>query len=94
MGNQGDIDGVNKCSNECGHPLDATIQLDSSPFAPVNPFAITDSTTQICRTREQLLKCIQSCTNDEQEELRKNISLSEYICKDKLEGKLKILFLF
>ncbi|VDN85521.1 unnamed protein product, partial [Brugia pahangi] len=57
MGNQGDIDSVNKCSNECGHPLDATIQLDSSPFAPVNPFAITDSTTQICRTIECTIKC-------------------------------------
>uniref|UniRef100_A0A7I4NNF9 Bm8924 n=1 Tax=Brugia malayi TaxID=6279 RepID=A0A7I4NNF9_BRUMA len=57
MGNQGDIDSVNNCSNKCGHPLDATIQLDSSPFAPVNPFAITDSTTQICRTIECTIKC-------------------------------------
>uniref|UniRef100_A0AAF5Q145 Chondroitin proteoglycan 4 domain-containing protein n=1 Tax=Wuchereria bancrofti TaxID=6293 RepID=A0AAF5Q145_WUCBA len=57
MGNQGDIDSVNKCSNECGHPSDATIQLDSSSFAPVNPFAFTDGIAQICRTIKCTIKC-------------------------------------
>uniref|UniRef100_A0A0R3RTU1 CPG4 domain-containing protein n=1 Tax=Elaeophora elaphi TaxID=1147741 RepID=A0A0R3RTU1_9BILA len=46
MESQEDIDGVNKCSTECGHPSDATIQLDSSPAASVNPFAFIDSITQ------------------------------------------------
>uniref|UniRef100_A0A1I7VZR4 CPG4 domain-containing protein n=1 Tax=Loa loa TaxID=7209 RepID=A0A1I7VZR4_LOALO len=57
MENQEDIDSVSKCSNECGHPSDATIQLDSSPAAPVNPFAFIDSITQVCRTIECTIKC-------------------------------------
>lgn len=49
MESKEDTDNVNKCSTECEHPSDATIQLDSSPAAPVNPFAFIDSITQVCR---------------------------------------------
>lgn len=46
-----------------------------------------------CSTREELLKCAQSCTNEEQNELAKKTSLSAYICMDKLEGKFKDNFI-
>ncbi|VDO81870.1 unnamed protein product [Onchocerca flexuosa] len=49
MERQDATDSINKCSTECGHPSDATIQLDSSAAALVNPFAFNDNTTQICR---------------------------------------------
>uniref|UniRef100_A0A8R1XN41 Chondroitin proteoglycan 4 domain-containing protein n=2 Tax=Onchocerca TaxID=6281 RepID=A0A8R1XN41_ONCVO len=52
-----DADSINKCSTECGHPSDATVQLDSSPASPVNPFVFNDNTTQICRTTECVMKC-------------------------------------
>ncbi|KAL3997747.1 Chondroitin proteoglycan 4 family protein [Acanthocheilonema viteae] len=57
MGSKEDIDSVNKCSTECGHPSNATIQLDSSPIAPVNPFTPIDSVTQVCSTIECVMKC-------------------------------------
>ncbi|CAG9539237.1 unnamed protein product [Cercopithifilaria johnstoni] len=57
MENQEDIDGINKCSTECGHPSDATVQLDSSPAAPVNPFISISSIAQVCRTIECVMKC-------------------------------------
>lgn len=40
-----------------------------------------------CSTREELLKCAQTCANEEVEKLAKMISLSAYICEDKIEGK-------
>uniref|UniRef100_A0A915PIH3 Chondroitin proteoglycan 4 domain-containing protein n=1 Tax=Setaria digitata TaxID=48799 RepID=A0A915PIH3_9BILA len=50
-------DDINGCANECGHPSDATVQLDSSPAAPVNPFSFIDSITPVCRTIECVMKC-------------------------------------
>ncbi|VDK41247.1 unnamed protein product, partial [Gongylonema pulchrum] len=45
-----ETDYVNQCANDCGHPASATIQLDSSPSAAVNPFAFFDSITPVCRS--------------------------------------------
>ncbi|MCP9264376.1 hypothetical protein DINM_022440 [Dirofilaria immitis] len=36
-------------------------------------------------TRDELLKCAQLCTNEEQQELAPKTLISTYICKDKLE---------
>uniref|UniRef100_A0A9J2P203 Chondroitin proteoglycan 4 domain-containing protein n=1 Tax=Ascaris lumbricoides TaxID=6252 RepID=A0A9J2P203_ASCLU len=52
-----DTETVNQCANECGHAAGATIQLDSSPSAAVNPFAFFDSISPICRTLECTVKC-------------------------------------
>ncbi|KHN73216.1 hypothetical protein Tcan_12024 [Toxocara canis] len=48
---------VNQCASDCGHPADATVQLDSSPSAAVNPFAFFDSISPVCRTLECIVKC-------------------------------------
>ncbi|KAM3722192.1 Sodium/potassium/calcium exchanger [Dirofilaria immitis] len=40
---------------------------------------------EFCDTRDELLKCAQLCTNEEQQELAPKTLISTYICKDKLE---------
>lgn len=43
-----EIDYVNQCASNCGHPSDAIIQIDSTSAAPVNPFVFIDSITPVC----------------------------------------------
>lgn len=40
---------------------------------------------QFCRANEQLIRCSESCSEEDQIELSKKTSLSEYICKEKVE---------
>lgn len=40
---------------------------------------------QFCRANEQLIRCSESCSEDDQIELSKKTVLSEYICKEKIE---------
>lgn len=40
---------------------------------------------QFCNAHEQLVKCSASCSDEDREDLKRRIALSEYICKDKIE---------
>lgn len=40
---------IDKCSNDCQEPANTTLQLDSTPEAPVNPFTFVENIVPICK---------------------------------------------